>query len=171
MTKILWFTGLSGSGKTTIADSLKKELESRGKTYCVFDGDDVRERLHKHLGFTPEDIKENNRLIIELCRESLERVDYIIVPVISPFKESRNKAREVFGENFVEIYLNCPLEVCIKRDVKGLYKKALAGEIDNFIGISENVPYEPPDNPEIEIKSVNEKVEESVQKIISFLNL
>lgn len=169
MTKVLWFTGLSGSGKTTIVESLKKEFDKLDKNYQVFDGDDVREKLHKNLGFTPEDIKENNRLIVELCKNVLDKVDYILVPVISPFRESRRKAREVFGKDFIEIYVNCPYEECRKRDVKGLYAKAERGEIKNFIGL--HIPYEAPENPEIEIKSMNEKVEESVQKIISFLNL
>lgn len=167
--KVLWFTGLSGSGKTTITDSLKKEFDSRGKSYQVFDGDDVRERLHKHLGFTPEDIKENNRLIVELCRGVYHQVDYIIVPVISPFRESRDKAREVFGKDFVEIYINCSYEECKRRDVKGLYAKAERGEISNFIGLQ--IPYEPPINPEIEIYSTKESVEKSLEKIISFLGL
>lgn len=169
MTKVLWFTGLSGSGKTTIVESLKKEFDRLGKSYEIFDGDDVRERLHKHLGFTPEDIKENNRLIVGLCKDFMGKMDYILVPVISPFRESRDMARGVFGENFIEIYLNCSYEECKKRDVKGLYAKAEKGEIKNFIGLY--IPYEVPKNPDIEIKSANEPVEESVQKIISFLSL
>jgi adenylyl-sulfate kinase len=167
--KILWFTGLSGSGKTTIAEILKKEFDNLGKSYLVFDGDDVREKLHKHLGFTPEDIKENNRLIVQLCSDVIDKADYILVPVISPFRESREKARDMFGESFIEIYVNCPYEECKKRDVKGLYAKAERGEIENFIGL--HVPYEPPTNPEIEIDSIEENIEEAVQKILSFLNL
>src|SRR3989338_4555982 len=117
MTKILWFTGLSGSGKSTIAEILKERFDELGKSYVIFDGDDVRKRLHKHLGFTPEDIKENNRLIVELCKNELGKVDYILVPVISPFKESRVKARETFVDRFVEIFVKCPYEECRKRDV------------------------------------------------------
>ncbi len=169
MTKVIWFTGLSGSGKSTIADILIKNLNERGRNYRVFDGDDVRKKLHKHLGFTPEDIKENNRLITGLCREEFGKVDFILVPIISPFKESRKMAREEFGEDFVEIYINCPYEECRKRDVKGLYAKAESGELKNFIGL--HVPYEKPDRPEIEIDSVNEKPEDSAEKIMDYLLL
>ncbi len=167
MTKILWFTGLSGSGKSTIADLIIKHFKDKGKSYVVFDGDDVRKRLHKHLGFTPEDIKENNKLIVELCKKEIGKVDFIIVPIISPFKESRKHARKEIGENFIELFINCPYEECKKRDVKGLYQKAESGEIKNFIGL--HVPYEPPENPDIEIDSVNENVENSAAKILNFL--
>ncbi|MFZ1970833.1 MAG: adenylyl-sulfate kinase [Candidatus Nanoarchaeia archaeon] len=168
MTQVLWFTGLSGSGKSTITDLLRKKFDNLGKSYEIFDGDDVRERLHKHLGFTPEDIKENNRLIVELCKDSMGIVDYILVPIISPFKESREMARRVLGDNFIEIYVKCSYEECKKRDVKGLYAKAEIGEIKNFIGL--HVPYEPPESPEVEINSTKENVEESVKKILDFLH-
>lgn len=160
----MWFTGLSGSGKTTLANLLKKELDRKGKKYIVFDGDEIRRSLHRHLGFTPEDIRENNRLIIKLCRDSIEKVDYVIVPIISPFKESRREARETFRQNFVEIYLNCPYDECKRRDTKGLYEKAERGEINNFIGL--HIPYEPPENPEIEIDSVKQNAEEAIGKLI-----
>ncbi len=169
MTKVLWFTGLSGSGKSTVAEILKKKLEDIGESYIIFDGDDIRERLHKHLGFTQEDIKENNWLIVELCKEEIGKVNYIIVPIISPFRESRKNAREIFGNDFVEVYFNCPYRECKKRDVKGLYKKAHEGELKNFIGL--HIPYESPENPEIEIDSVGESPEESVDKILRFLGL
>lgn len=163
MTKVIWFTGLSGSGKSTIVDILIERFNELGKSYKVFDGDDVRNRLHKHLGFTPADIKENNRLIAELCKEEIGKVDFILVPVISPFRESREMARGAFGEDFVEVYVNCPYDECKKRDVKGLYAKAERGEIENFIGL--HVPYEPPFSPEIEIDSVGEEPQESAEKI------
>jgi len=168
-TKILWFTGLSGSGKTTIAELLIEKLKSQGKTAKVFDGDDVRKRLHKHLGFTPEDIKENNRLIVELCKQEFGKVDFILVPIISPFKYSREQARKVFGENFIEIFVNCHYDECKKRDTKGLYQKAESGELQNFIGL--HIPYESPEKPEIEIDSVNEDVNQSTEKISKFLGL
>ena len=105
MTKVLWFTGLSGSGKSTIADLLKKEFDIRKISYEVFDGDDIREKFHKNLGFAPEDIKENNRLITSMCEKSFGKVDYILVPVISPFRESRSDARKRLGKNFIEVYI------------------------------------------------------------------
>ncbi len=166
-TKVLWFTGLSGSGKSTITEILKKEFDKLGESYQVFDGDDVRTKLHKHLGFSPTDIKENNRLIIKLCKEQMGKVNYILVPIISPFKESRIMARQAFGNNFIEIYLDCSYEECKKRDIKGLYKKADAGEIENFIGL--HVPYEPPENPEVRIESYKESVIDSVNKILNIL--
>lgn len=169
MGKVLWFTGLSGSGKTSLSELLKKEFDRAGKSYRVFDGDDVRKRLHRHLGFTPEDIKENNRLIVELCKEVIDKVDYILAPIISPFRESREEARKVFGVNFIEIYINCPYDECRKRDVKGLYERAERGELKNFIGL--NIFYESPKNPEIEIESVGQSPEESLEKIVAFLGL
>ena len=168
-TKILWFTGLSGSGKTEISKGLIKKLEELGKSYKIFDGDDVREKLHKALGFTPEDIRLNNSLIMDLCRKELGRVDFILVPIISPFKESRRKAKKLFGEKFIEIYVNCPYEECKIRDVKGLYKKAESGEIQNFIGL--HIPYEAPENPDIEINTAEIDVNTSINKIVNFLDL
>src|SRR3989338_2805235 len=121
--KVLWFTGLSGSGKTTIALALQKELEKRNKKFKVFDGDVVRQKLHKHLGFTPEDIKENNRLIAELCLKQINKYDFILVPIISPFRESRENARKILGNSFIEVYVKALLETVIERDVKVYYKK------------------------------------------------
>lgn len=167
MTKILWFTGLSGSGKTTLANLLKKEFDRQNKTYLIFDGDEVREKLHRHLGFSEEDIKENNRLIMGLCEESLGKVDYILVPIISPFRESREQARRIFGKDFIEIYLDCPYGACKSRDVKGIYAKAEKGEIKNFIGLQ--IPYEPPLNPEIRINSAQKSLEDSLKEIINFI--
>jgi adenylyl-sulfate kinase len=169
MGRVLWFTGLSGSGKTTIAELVQKDLELSGKRVKVFDGDVVRTTLHKHLGFSPGDIKENNRLISELCLKHLKDYDYILVPIISPFRESRQKARELLKKDFIEVYTNCHLEKCIERDVKGHYKKALAGEIKNFIGIDKENPYEPPEKPEITLYTFKETPKESAEKILKFL--
>ena len=169
MSTVLWFTGLSGAGKTTIANSLKGKLEAMGKRVEVLDGDVVRETLHKNLGFTPEDIKENNRLIAELAKARMTEADVILVPIISPFKESRKLARETIGASFFEVFVNCPTEVVIDRDTKGLYGKAERGEIENLIGYHPEVPYEAPEHPDIEIKTNEFGLEDSVAKILSFL--
>jgi adenylylsulfate kinase len=169
MTKILWFTGLSGSGKSTIAEKLEKEFSKRKKSFTKFDGDDVRKKFHKHLGFTQEDIIENNRLILELCKKEIDNFDYILVPIISPFKLSRDKAREEFEEKFIEIYVKCDYKECKKRDVKGLYKKAEDGELKNFIGL--HIPYEIPLNPEIILNTSEESVKQSVDTILEYLKI
>ncbi len=167
--KVIWFTGLSGSGKTTIALALKSELEHLGKKVKILDGDEVRNTLHKHLGFTPEDIKENNRLITELCLDYLNSFDFILVPIISPFRESRVLARKALGSNFIELFIKCSIQACIERDVKGHYKKALNGEMKNFIGLSKENPYEEPENPEVTLETNKEKLSESIQKTLDYL--
>jgi adenylyl-sulfate kinase len=170
MGKVLWFTGLSGSGKTTIALELKKRLEAQGARVEVIDGDDVRRKLHKHLGFSREDIRENNRLIAEMAKARAHEYDIILIPIISPYREDRATARSIIGDDFCEVFISAPLEECIRRDVKGLYGKALSGEIDNFIGMSESNPYEPPLKPDIEIPTDTMDVRESVERLISFLS-
>lgn len=169
MGKIIWFTGLSGSGKTTIAEKLACRLGKKGKKVKILDGDAVRGKEHKHLGFSREDIRENNRLIAEAAKAAGKNADFVLVPIISPYREDRLMAKEIIGDGFIELFINAPLEECIKRDVKGLYKKALEGEIDDFIGVSPKNPYEPPQSPHLEIKSVFSSIEESVQKIFDFL--
>ncbi len=169
MTKILWFTGLSGSGKTTIANMLKAKLEEKGKTVAILDGDIVRETHNRHLGFTREDIRENNKIISELAIK--EDADYILIPIISPYQEDRTAARKLIGDNFVEVYVNASVEECSRRDVKGLYYKARVGEINNLIGVADTNPYQRPIDPELELKTKEESVEESVNKILEFLNI
>ncbi len=168
-TKIIWFTGLSGSGKSTIATILVERFKNNGLSFEVLDGDDVRERLHKHLGFSREDILENNRLILELCKNDYGKVDFILVPVISPFKISRENARTFFKKDFIEVYLDCPYEECKRRDVKGLYKKAEIGELKNFIGLHH--PYEIPDKPEIKLDVVNKKPQSCAEQILKFIKV
>jgi len=165
---VIWFTGLSGSGKSTIANHLEKKLFDLGvKTYSL-DGDNIRSGLNKGLSFTEEDRTENNRRISEVAKLFIDAGLVTITAFISPLEDDRKKAREIIGdENFIEIFVNTPLEVCEARDVKGLYKKARRGEIDNFTGISS--PYEAPVNSDIEIQTENESIEESVEKIFSFL--
>ena len=162
----LWFTGLSGSGKTTASRIVEKELRARGHKVEMLDGDVVRENLSKGLTFSKEDRDINIRRIGFVC-EILTRNDVIaITAAISPYRAVRDENRTRIGR-FVEVYAKCPIEVLAERDVKGLYKKALAGEIKNFTGIDD--PYEEPMNPEIVIESDKETPEQSAQRIIARL--
>ncbi len=162
----VWFTGLPCSGKSTLARLLEKELRARGKYVEVLDGDEVRQRLSRGLGFSKEDRDENIRRISYVCKLLSRNGVVAIAAAISPYKAVREEARAEI-ENFVEVYVKCPVEVCAERDVKGLYKKALRGEIKNFTGVSD--PYEPPDNPEVIVETDKETTEESVNKILSKL--
>lgn len=135
----------------------------------ILDGDEIRKSFHAHLGFTPDDISQNNRKIAMICKELIYIYNFILVPIISPFRSSRFDAKKNIGKSFVEVYIKSNLKTVIKRDVKGLYTKAIKGEIDNFIGIDPSVPYEPPENPDIVLDTEKETVEESVRKIYSYL--
>lgn len=169
MGTVIWFTGLSGSGKTTIAERLKKELEAMGKIVSILDGDVVRGTLNKHLGFSRADIKENNRLIAELARKKIKQFDFILVPIISPYREDRAMAKGIIGKNFIELFVSTSLKTCITRDVKGLYKKALSGEIKDFIGVSKSNPYESPLNPDFELNTESLNLDESLTRLVNFL--
>ena len=170
MGKVVWFTGLSGSGKTTIAIKLKEIIEKAKKTVYIIDGDVIRSTVHSHLGFTKDDINRNNQLIAELALSVLKEYDFILVPIISPYEENRIMAKKLIGnDNFIELYISTPLDVCIRRDPKGLYKKALNGEIENFIGISNNSPYQPPLKPDIEINASGADAGNNIGTIIDFI--
>lgn len=159
----VWFTGLPSSGKTTLSRLLHKELDELGLAAEVLDGDEVRQRLTKGLGFTKEGRDENIRRIAYVAK-LLTRVGGVaITAAISPYRELRDLARAEIG-SFVEVHVNCPLQVCMQRDVKGLYAKAIKGEIPNFTGISD--PYEPPLNPEVTLCTDRESPEESIKKIL-----
>lgn len=166
--KIIWFTGLSGAGKSTIADVLKTELEKCGKTVSVLDGDSVRDKLHKHLGFTREDIMENNRLIAELAKKSAEEADVVLVPIISPFAESRALAKKIIGDGFVELYIESSEATRVARDPKGLYRKVKEGNITNMIGHG-GVPYEVPTYPDLTLNTDDESLAQSVARLLRFL--
>jgi adenylylsulfate kinase len=160
----LWFTGLSGAGKTTVSEIVERELKERGLRVEVLDGDIVRTNLSKGLGFSRDD-RDTNILRIGFVADLLTRNGVgVIVSAISPFKEVRDQVRRTIGEDFIEIFVDAPLEVCAERDVKGLYKKAFAGEIEQFTGVSD--PYEPPAAPELHIKTNEEEPHESSRRVL-----
>lgn len=162
----VWFTGLSGAGKTTISQALEQELRSRGCKLEVLDGDIVRTNLTKGLGFSKEDRDENIRRIGFVSHLLTRNGVIVLVSAISPYRAIREEVRQRIGD-FLEVYVSAPLEVCEGRDVKGLYKRARSGEIKNFTGIDD--PYESPSNPEVECKTHEETLEESVGKVLGKL--
>ena len=165
---ILWFTGLSSAGKSTLAHAVEERLHSMGCRTFVFDGDNVRHGLCGDLGFSEADRAENIRRIGEMTKLFIETGVIALAAFISPFRAEREKLRaQVAAGDFVEIYCRCPLAVCEQRDKKGLYARARAGEVKEFTGISS--PYEPPDRPELVIDTDREGLEQSVDRIIDYL--
>lgn len=162
----LWFTGLSGAGKSTLANRLVEEFRSRSYKVELLDGDEVRTNLSKGLGFSKEDRDTNIRRIGYVAKLLSRNGVVAITAAISPYRDVRDEVRAQ-TPSFVEVYAECPVEKLAERDVKGLYKKALAGEIKNFTGVSD--PYEAPVNPEISVRTDRETVEESLGKILSYL--
>ena len=167
----IWLTGLSGSGKSTIAVELEKRLWDRGVRAYILDGDNVRHGLNKNLGFSPADRTENIRRIGEVAKLFTDAGVVALTAFISPYRADRDQVRALMPEDFVEVLVDCPVEVCEQRDVKGLYKKARAGEIKEFTGIS--APYEAPASAELTIKShelaLEQSVEESARQIVAYL--
>ena len=165
---LLWFTGLSGSGKSTIANVVEQKLFEKGiKTYTL-DGDNIRKGINNDLSFSPEDRTENIRRIAEVSNLMIDSGLVVLAAFVSPYKKDRENIRTIVKDvNFVEVYINTSVEECERRDVKGLYKKARAGEIKNMTGIS--APYEAPENPDIEINTETETIEDSVKKIVDFI--
>lgn len=158
--KVFWFTGLSGSGKSTLAIALEQKLFDQGYHVVVLDGDNIRTGINSNLGFSAEDRTENIRRIAEVAKLFLSQGQVCIVSFISPTREMRSMAKQIIGEiDFVEVFIDTPLEECEARDVKGLYKKARAGEIPDFTGIS--APYEPPFQSDIHIQTMDKTVEAS----------
>ena len=160
----LWFTGLSGSGKSTLANEVEKRLVAAGKHTILLDGDNIRYGLNKNLGFKQADRVENIRRIAEVAKLMNDAGLIAITSFISPYEADRKNAKEIIGDEYVEIFVNTPLKECEKRDVKGLYKKARAGEIPNFTGITS--PYEIPVKPNIEIDTLNNSIEEATDILI-----
>jgi adenylylsulfate kinase len=163
----LWFTGLSGAGKSTISEILERALLERGSRLEILDGDIVRENLSKGLGFSKEDRDTNIRRIAFVADLLSRNGVPVITAAISPYREIRDEARALMGERFIEAYVKASVEACAERDVKGLYAKAFAGEIKEFTGVSD--PYEPPENPELVLDTEVETPEESAQKILTYL--
>jgi len=165
---VLWFTGLSGSGKSTVAHAVEEQLHQMGCRTFVFDGDNVRHGLCSDLGFGEEDRKENIRRIGEMTHLFVQAGGIAMTAFISPFRSERNRVRDLFepGE-FIEIYCDCSLETCEARDVKGLYAKARAGLIPNYTGISS--PYEAPESAEITVNTDKETLDESIDKVLDYL--
>ncbi len=165
---IIWFTGLSGSGKSTIANALERKLYAMGKHTYLLDGDNIRHGINKDLGFSDEDRMENIRRIGELSKLFVDAGVIVLAAFISPFRSDRAIARALVADDeFIEIFIDTHLDVCEQRDPKGLYKKARNGEIPVFTGISS--PYEAPQTPEIYISTVDQSIQESVDSIISYL--
>ncbi|MFY0626279.1 MAG: adenylyl-sulfate kinase [Reichenbachiella sp.] len=161
---LIWFVGLSGSGKSTIASSLEEKLFNKGVNTYILDGDNIRLGLNKDLDFSDASRVENIRRISEVSKLFVDAGTVVLTAFITPFEEERKKIKELIGsDNYLEVFVNCPLEECEKRDVKGLYAKARRGEIKNFTGIDS--PFEEPVNPDIEIESHKISVEESVERI------
>jgi len=165
---VMWFTGLSGSGKSTLANLVEKQLFNQGIHTYSLDGDNIRSGLNKNLTFTKEDREENLRRIAEVSNLFVDAGVVVIAAFISPLEKDRDLLRKIIGKDkFVEIFVNTSLQECENRDVKGLYKKARAGKIQNFTGIS--APYEKPKNPDIIINTESSSLEESITKVINYI--
>lgn len=167
---VLWFTGLSASGKSTLANALSVRLFDTQHQVMVLDGDSNRAGLCKDLGFEPEDRRENIRRIGEVSKLFVESGQITITAYISPLQADRNMVRDIIGmENFLEVFVDCPLDACVRRDPKGLYARAMRGEIKSFTGIT--AMYEPPANPDITVNTFFKSVEQCVDQIVSDLRL
>ena len=166
--RVLWFTGLSGSGKSTVANATEKVLHDMGLQTYILDGDNVRMGLNKDLGFSPEDRTENIRRITEVANLFADSGSIVLTAFISPYREDRDKAREIIStEDFIEVFVSADLLVCESRDPKGLYKKARAGEIKGFTGI--DAPYEAPLNPELIVETDKNDIETCAQIVVDHL--
>lgn len=166
---LLWFTGLSGSGKSTLANLVEMELHKKGLSTYILDGDNVRQGINKDLSFSPQDRSENIRRIAEISTLMLDAGVLTLAAFVSPYIKDRDAVKQIVGQdNVLEIYVNTSLAACERRDVKGLYKKARAGEIKNMTGIS--APYQAPLNPDLEVVTDGQPIEKSVKTILEFIN-
>ena len=165
---MIWFTGLSGSGKSTVAIAVERELHNRGILCRILDGDNIRNGINSNLGFTPEDRQENIRRIAEVSRLFVDTGIVTLAAFISPTHQARQMARDIIGqEDFIEVYISTPLEVCEQRDVKGLYAKARQGLIPNFTGIS--APFEAPVAPDLDIDTSKVTLEQAAQSVVQLI--
>lgn len=168
--RVIWLTGYSGAGKTTVAKGLLEALRKSANPGYMIDGDKIRKGLCSDLGFSSEERSENARRIGEVSKLFVDAGISCIVALVTPYRKDRERVRRLFPEGqFIEVFINAPLAVCESRDVKGLYAKARSGLIDNFTGVS--APYEPPLNPEIMLRTDTQTVEESIQQVLDFLKL
>ena len=164
----IWFTGLSGSGKSTLANAVEEKLFEKGIRTYVLDGDNIRFGLNKNLGFSPEDRTENIRRIGEVAKLFIDAGMVVLTAFISPYRDDRDNVREIMADgDFIEVFVDCDLAVCEERDPKGLYKKARAGVIPEFTGIS--APYEAPERAELVVNTSSKSVDESAEEVISYL--
>ena len=164
----IWFTGLSGAGKTTIAQAVQERLQAQGRLVYVLDGDLLRKGLNSNLGFSDQDRSENNRRVAEVARLMVDAGVTVLVALISPFEDDRRKARALFGEGqFVEVFVDAPLLVCMRRDVKGLYAKAQQGGVPAMTGIGN--PYEPPLQPDLRLETGLDSLENCVGKVMALV--
>lgn len=165
---VVWFTGLSGAGKSTLAHAVEEELFRQGRHTFVFDGDNVRHGLCSDLGFSPKDRQENLRRIAEMTRLFIEAGTIVLAAFISPMSSDRERVRQIVGaENFIEIFVSCPLEICEQRDVKGVYRRARAGEIPEFTGIS--APYEAPEKPALAVDTSTTLLVDCVTQVLGLI--
>ncbi|MDX9706740.1 MAG: adenylyl-sulfate kinase [Azospira sp.] len=166
--RCIWFTGLSGAGKSTLADLLEKHLHAEGRHTYLLDGDNIRHGLNRDLGFSEADRVENIRRVAEVARLMVDAGLIVLVGLISPFRAERRAARALFAEGeFVEVFVDAPIEACEQRDVKGLYARARRGELKNFTGMDS--PYEPPEAPEIHLQTARQGIDECIAQMLRIL--
>lgn len=170
MKLLIWFTGLSGAGKTTLAGKLKDLLQAGGESVQLVDGDPFREKTRNSNTFTREEIIQNNLRMIRHCEEIAPESDYLLVSAISPYQETRDIARRTFGRRYLEVFVDCPVNVLSARDTKGLYARAARREITNLIGVSASTPYERPAQPDLVVDSSLESPDESLARIRALIS-
>lgn len=167
---VIWFTGLSGSGKSTIAEALKNQLDINGASTIIIDGDVIRSSLNKNLDFSRSGINKNNKIIAELAKEEAQKIEFVLVPIISPYKSDREMVRKIIGSKYIELFISTPLEECIKRDTKGLYKKAMNGEMTGLIGFHKEAPYEAPESADIMLNTTGKNIHDCIQDIVECIS-